>query len=43
MPPKRMLDLPRDIGMDERSVPPFEPMLERYYELRGWWWPQDRA
>jgi aldehyde:ferredoxin oxidoreductase len=34
--PKRMFDLPRDIGMDERSSPPFEPMLKRYYELRGW-------
>jgi aldehyde:ferredoxin oxidoreductase len=22
--------------MDERSSPPFEPMLKRYYELRGW-------
>jgi aldehyde:ferredoxin oxidoreductase len=34
--PKRMFQLPRDIGMDERSSPPFEPMLKRYYELRGW-------
>ncbi len=34
--PRRFLELPRDIGMESRSVPPFEPMLKRYYELRGW-------
>jgi aldehyde:ferredoxin oxidoreductase len=34
--PKRMLELPRDIGTGERSAPPFEPMLKKYYELRGW-------
>jgi aldehyde:ferredoxin oxidoreductase len=34
--PARMSELPRDIGTDERSVPPFEPMLKRFYELRGW-------
>jgi len=34
--PRRFLELPRDIGNDTRSLPPFEPMLRRYYELRGW-------
>jgi len=35
MPP-RMLELPRDIGTDERSIPPFAPMLAEYYRLRQW-------
>ncbi len=35
MPP-RMLELPRDIGTDEKSVPPFESMLAEYYRLRQW-------
>jgi aldehyde:ferredoxin oxidoreductase len=35
MPP-RMLELPRDIGTDERSIPPFRPMLAEYYRLRQW-------
>jgi len=35
MPP-RMLELPRDIGTDSRSLPPFEDMLAEYYRLRQW-------
>ncbi len=35
MPP-RMLELPRDIGTEERSIPPFAPMLAEYYSLRQW-------
>lgn len=35
MPP-RMLELPRDIGTEEKSVPPFEDMLAEYYRLRQW-------
>jgi aldehyde:ferredoxin oxidoreductase len=35
MPP-RMLELPRDIGADAPSVPPFEMMLAEYYRLRKW-------
>jgi aldehyde:ferredoxin oxidoreductase len=35
MPP-RMLELPRDIGLEQPSVPPFAEMLSRYYEVRGW-------
>ena len=31
-----MLELRRDIGIDERSAPPLEPMLKRYHELRSW-------
>jgi aldehyde:ferredoxin oxidoreductase len=34
--PPRFLTLPRDIGGDTKSLPPFEPMLRHYYELRGW-------
>lgn len=34
--PRRMTELPRDIGTGERSAPPFEPMLKKFYELRGW-------
>jgi aldehyde:ferredoxin oxidoreductase len=34
--PKRMTELPRDIGLEERSVPPFETMLRQYYLERGW-------
>jgi aldehyde:ferredoxin oxidoreductase len=35
MPP-RMLELPRDIGTDAPSVPPFQEMLAEYYKLRQW-------
>jgi aldehyde:ferredoxin oxidoreductase len=37
MPP-RMLQLPRDIGVEgeEKSLPPFQPMLAKYYALRKW-------
>jgi aldehyde:ferredoxin oxidoreductase len=37
MPP-RMLQLPRDIGVEgaEKSLPPFQPMLAEYYALRKW-------
>ena len=35
MPP-RMLELPRDIGTDEPSIPPFKEMLAEYYRLRAW-------
>jgi len=35
MPP-RMLELPRDIGTEEKSIPPFQDMLAEYYRLRGW-------
>ncbi len=35
MPP-RMLELPRDIGTEEKSIPPFEDMLSEYYRLREW-------
>jgi len=35
MPP-RMLELPRDIGTEEKSIPPFEDMLSDYYRLREW-------
>jgi aldehyde:ferredoxin oxidoreductase len=35
MPP-RMREDPRDIGTDEKSLPPFEPMLAEYYKLRQW-------
>jgi aldehyde:ferredoxin oxidoreductase len=35
MPP-RILELPREIGTGERSVPPFETMLAEYYRLRQW-------
>jgi aldehyde:ferredoxin oxidoreductase len=35
MPP-RILELPREIGTGERSVPPFETMLAEYYQLRQW-------
>jgi aldehyde:ferredoxin oxidoreductase len=35
MPP-RMLELPRDIGTEQRSVPPFQEMLAEYYRLRQW-------
>jgi aldehyde:ferredoxin oxidoreductase len=35
MPP-RMLELPREIGTGERSVPPFQDMLAEYYRLRQW-------
>jgi aldehyde:ferredoxin oxidoreductase len=35
MPP-RMLEEPRDIGTDARSVPPFTEMLAEYYRLREW-------
>ncbi|MDQ3810118.1 MAG: aldehyde ferredoxin oxidoreductase family protein [Chloroflexota bacterium] len=35
MPP-RMLELPRDIGTGEKSVPPFDSMLAEYYRLRQW-------
>ena len=31
-----MLELPRDIGTDERSIPPFREMLAEYYRLRQW-------
>jgi aldehyde:ferredoxin oxidoreductase len=34
--PARMLELPRDIGTDERSLPPFRDMLAEYYRLRQW-------
>jgi aldehyde:ferredoxin oxidoreductase len=34
--PERILELPRDIGGDQKSVPPFRPMLAEYYRLRGW-------
>jgi aldehyde:ferredoxin oxidoreductase len=34
--PSRILELPRDIGTDAPSVPPFAPMLAEYYRLRGW-------
>ena len=35
MPP-RMLELPRDIGTEEKSIPPFQDMLAEYYRLREW-------
>ncbi|MBV9170110.1 MAG: aldehyde ferredoxin oxidoreductase family protein [Chloroflexi bacterium] len=35
MPP-RILELPREIGTGERSVPPFAEMLAEYYALRQW-------
>ena len=34
--PPRILELPRDIGTEERSVPPFKEMLTEYYRLRHW-------
>lgn len=34
--PPRVFNLPREIGTGERSSPPFEQMLRRFYELRGW-------
>ncbi len=34
--PARTLELPREIGTGERSVPPFEEMLAEYYRLRQW-------
>jgi aldehyde:ferredoxin oxidoreductase len=35
--PSRILDSPRDIGVDgEKSVPPFATMLAEYYRLRQW-------
>jgi len=35
MPP-RMLELPRDIGTEVKSIPPFQDMLAEYYRLREW-------
>ena len=35
MPP-RILELPRDVGTDETSVPPFADMLAEYYRIRQW-------
>jgi aldehyde:ferredoxin oxidoreductase len=34
--PERILTLPRDIGAEEPSLPPFEDMLAEYYRLRHW-------
>ena len=35
MPP-RMLELPRDVGTDQTSLPPFTEMLAEYYRIRQW-------
>ena len=34
--PQRMLEQPRDIGTDQRGLPPFREMLAEYYRLRQW-------
>jgi aldehyde:ferredoxin oxidoreductase len=34
--PTRILTLPRDIGAEAPSVPPFREMLDEYYRLRQW-------
>jgi aldehyde:ferredoxin oxidoreductase len=33
--PRRMLEEAREVGGSEQ-VPPFEPMLQEYYRIRGW-------
>src|SRR5438132_14047317 len=35
MPP-RMLELPRDIGTNQRGLPPFRELLAEYYRLPQW-------
>lgn len=34
--PRRIVEQSRDIGTDERSLPPFREMLAEYYRLRKW-------